>query len=91
MTTYMNDDGVREMELAIADGRGDEPVTLRQQVNTTIGAHALVDRIALQLRAAGLRVDVQSAGGWFSKDHLITVEGPIRKVYRAQSWMANIQ
>jgi hypothetical protein len=44
-------------------------------VHTTFGAHRLVDQIAMAGQLAGLTVTHTHDGGWFSRRHVLIVEG----------------
>jgi hypothetical protein len=55
-------------------------------METTLGAHSLPARIALQAKAMGLNVTHDQAGGWWSKSHLLTVTGDDEPARRFWDW-----
>lgn len=78
--TYRNESADAQMEKALRDGRGDEIITLRQQFESTIGMHKMPERLEFLAMTLGLKTSLVTAGGWFVKEHQLTVEGPLKKV-----------
>ena len=65
--------------------------SLTQRITTTVGAHGMVDRLALYGRSLGLSVTHERAGGWFEKDHLLRVAGEADAVRRFASAVRKVQ
>lgn len=55
-------------------------VTLDRTFRSTIGAHQVWRRIAMDATLFGLHADYQHDGGWFTRVHQIVVKGPAVKV-----------
>ncbi|MBO2461575.1 hypothetical protein [Actinomadura violacea] len=69
----------QQARLAEARKRGGT-TTLRRTFRSTIGAHRLWRRIAMDATRLGLAVDYQHDGGWFTRTHQVVVRGPAVKV-----------
>lgn len=80
MTKYRNGEADAQMAKALRDGRGDEIITVRQTLETTIGMHNVPEQFRLLAVSMGLNAKVDTAGGWFAKSHVLTIEGPLKDV-----------
>jgi hypothetical protein len=91
MTTYESMDAVvRKMQRYVDLGQGDVEVTFKMPVNTTLGANAVPEQLVLQARIIGLQASVYTAGGWFSKTHLVEVQGATETALRWLRWTQTV-
>lgn len=79
MTTLRNANAIMQMR-EVARTAPDTECTLRQHIESTIGMHSAVDYAVLVAHGMGLDAHKESAGGWFSKNHLIVVTGSVKRV-----------
>lgn len=73
------------MGMTIPDGK---TATARYSMSTGIGMHKLPERFRIRALAKGLTCELTTAGGWFTKEHLLVVKGPADTV---RLWVQDVK